>query len=349
MAGFETNKLWWLAAAGLGYAGYRVVQHLRLADLTGQVVAITGGSRGLGLLLAREFAKQGCRIALCARDERELREAEHDLRNRGAHVLTVVCDVQERGAVDGFITAAAQRFGRVDILVNNAGVIQVGPLDSMTEADFASALDIMFWAPLHATRAVLPQMRARRSGRIVNITSFGGFVSVPHLLPYNCAKFAAVGLSQGLRAELARDGIRVTTIVPWTMRVGSHLNAEFRGQADLEFAWFSLGASVPGLSVSAQRAARQIVAATRRGEAVRMIGAPAKLLTRLHGLFPGLTANVLGWLNRALPDMVGTPGTGARGRDVAPQLRSSLLHMLLRPGYRAAQRTRQFADASEVR
>lgn len=100
-------------------------------------------------------------------------------------------------------------------------------------------------------------MRARRRGRIVNITSIGGKVGMPHLLPYTCAKFATVGLSEGLRAELGREGIRVTTIVPGLMRTGSHLKAMFRGQHEQEFTWFSLGASLPLVSMGAERAARQ--------------------------------------------------------------------------------------------
>lgn len=86
--------------------------------------------------------------------------------------------------------------------------------------DFAAALDVMCWGMLYPTLAVLPQMRARHSGRMRNITSIGGMVSVPHLLPYICAKFVTVGLSEGLRAELGQAGMHVTTIVPGLMHTG---------------------------------------------------------------------------------------------------------------------------------
>ena len=109
-------------------------------------------------------------------------------------------------------------------MVNNAGMIQVGPLATTTKEDFVTALDVMFWGTLYPTLAVLPQMRARGRGHIVNITSIGDLVSVPHLLPYTCAKFAAVGLSEGLRAELGPVGIRVTTVVPGLMRTGSYFS-----------------------------------------------------------------------------------------------------------------------------
>jgi len=121
--------------------------------------------------------------------------------------------VTNQEQVCSVVDQVTQHFGRVDIVVNNAGIIQVGPMSTTTVEDFATALDVMFWGALYPTLAVLPQMRARRSGHIVNITSIGGMVSVPHLLPYTCAKFAAVGLSKGLRAELGQEGIHVTTVV----------------------------------------------------------------------------------------------------------------------------------------
>jgi short-subunit dehydrogenase len=231
----------------------------------------------------------------------------------------------------------------VDILVNNAGQIQVGPMPTATVQDFEDALGVMFWGSLYPTLAVLPQMRARRSGRIVNITSIGGKVSIPHLLPYTCAKFAAVGLSEGLRAELGREGISVTTIVPGLMRTGSHLNAVFRGQQEQEFTWFSLGASLPLVSMDAERAAQQIVRATQRGEAERILSLPANLLERFHGLFPGTTSNLLHVVNRLLPASNGTPTAGSmRGDEIQQGQRSGLLNALTRQGQRAAERFHQY-------
>ena len=99
------------------------------------------------------------------------------------------------------------------MLVNNAGVIQVGPIEVMTHEDFELAMKAHFWGPLNTILAVLPSMRQRRQGRIVNICSIGGKVSVPHLVPYSASKFALVGLSKGLRAELMKDGIMLQLFV----------------------------------------------------------------------------------------------------------------------------------------
>lgn len=275
----KTQKL--LLGAGLALAGREAWSRLHEADLSGQIVLITGGSRGLGLALARQFAAHGCRLALCARDPAELERARQDLTGQGADVLTVPCDVRDRADVGRLVADVTQHFGRIDVLVNTAGIIQVGPVANMSVEDFEAALQSDFWGTLYPTLAVLPQMRGRRGGRIVNITSIGGKVSVPHLLPYSCAKFAAVGLSEGLRAELARENISVTTIAPGLMRTGSFGQALFKGRHDQEYAWFSVGDNLPGLSLSAERAARQIVRAIRRGGAhPGPVGGPRVALPR---------------------------------------------------------------------
>jgi len=308
------------------------------ADLAGQTALITGGSRGLGLLLARQFADSGCRVAICARDDAELAQAKADLRERGADVYSVVCDVGDSDQVEACIAAVTQHYGAIDILVNNAGIIQSGPLQAMTIADFQAAMQSDFWGTLLPTLAVLPQMRQRRAGRIVNITSIGGKVSVPHLLPYSCAKFAAVGLSEGLRAEVARDGITVTTIVPGLLRTGSLLNADVKGQRDKEFTLFALADSLPFISMDAEQAAREIVTATRRGEAERVLSLPAQVMVRAHGLFPGSTATALGLVGRLLPSGAGADRLAERGGAVYRRLRSPLLDTLIGMSLSAARR-----------
>lgn len=305
-------------AATAALVAWRTSQRRRryLADLTGQVVLITGGSRGLGLLLAREFARHGCRIAICARDEAQLEKARADLEERGAEVFAHHCDVGDHAQVDELIRRTTDHFGPIDILVNNAGIIQVGPLETLEIEDFEDAMATIFWGPLYTTLAVLPGMRERRHGRIVNITSIGGRVAVPHLLPYDAAKFALRGLSEGLHAEVAGDDVVVTTILPGLMRTGSPVNALFKGQQAKEFTWFSLGDATPLTAMSAERAARRIVLATRRGETVATLSWQAKLLGLAHDLLPGTTVELLGLVNRALPDARTADGEARGGREL---------------------------------
>jgi NAD(P)-dependent dehydrogenase (short-subunit alcohol dehydrogenase family) len=290
------------AVSAAAVAGLRAVSRWgRELDLDHEVVFITGGSRGLGLALAEAFGRRGAQIAMCARTSDDLEDAQRHLAAAGIDAFAVACDVTQADQVASTVELVLERFGRVDVLVNNAGVLEVGPFETLDVEDFDDAMNTMFWGVLHPTLALLPSMRANGGGRIVNVTSIGGKVSFPHLLPYCAAKFAAVGLSEGLHAELARERIRVITIVPGFMRTGSHVNARFKGRPRAEYAWFSLGGTTPITSIDAQRAAGRIVAATVRGDSEVTLSPQAKLAARFVGLFPGLTAEILGVVNRLLP------------------------------------------------
>jgi NAD(P)-dependent dehydrogenase (short-subunit alcohol dehydrogenase family) len=250
----------WLAGASLAALAARAIaRRAGLMDLTGARVLITGGSRGLGLVLAREFSRHGARMAVCARDAEVLDRARAELEARGVPVLALPCDLTDRDQVSRMVSEIADRFGGIDVLVNNAGIIQVGPLDSMTLEDFEGAMAANFWSAVYTTLAVLPVMRRQGSGRIVNVASIGGKISVPHLLPYSASKFALVGFSEGLRAEMSREGIVVTTVCPGLMRTGSPRNVIFKGRHRAEYAWFAIADALPGLTMSAERAARKIV------------------------------------------------------------------------------------------
>ena len=311
-----------------------------MSDLSGRVALVTGSSRGLGFLLARELAREGCRVVICARDAAELERARDELARGGADVLAVPCDVSDRQQVEQLIEQTVQRYGSLDVLVNNAGIIQVGPVATMTVEDFEDALGVTFWAGVYATLAALPHLRSAR-GRVVNITSIGGKVSVPHLLPYSCAKFAAVGFSEGLTAELAREGIRVTTVVPGLMRTGSPLNAFFKGRAEREYVWFTIGDSVPGLSMNAERAARRIVAAAKRGRPEITLTLPAKLGARIHGVAPGTVTRLLGVVNRLLPTADATSQTAVRGAEAHRAVRGPVFDRLVGLTLGAARRLNQ--------
>jgi NAD(P)-dependent dehydrogenase (short-subunit alcohol dehydrogenase family) len=311
----KEKLLWAVAGAGALLAARAVVRKVNEYDLSGKTVLITGGSRGLGLVMARELAREGAQIAICARDVEELERARMDLVRRGARVLAVACDITDRAQVEKMVQEVREHFGRIDVLVNNAGIIEVGPMEVMTLEDYEEAMKTHFWGPLYATFSVLPEMRERGEGRIVNISSIGGKISVPHLLPYSASKFALVGFSEGLRAELKKDGIVVTTVCPGLMRTGSPRNATFKGQHRAEYAWFSISDSLPVSSMSAERAARQIISATKRGDAEIVLSIQAKAAVLFHGVFPGLTADLLGQINKLLPEPGGIWTARAKGKD----------------------------------
>jgi short-subunit dehydrogenase len=308
--------------------------------IRGDVAVVTGASRGLGFAIARELLGQGCRVVICARDEVELRKAAEELGRRG-EVIPVVCDVGKQEDVERLIATAMSYFGRVDILVNNAGIIEVGPAESMRLQDFRETMDIMFWGMVYASLAVLPAMKQRRRGSIVNITSIGGKMSVPHLLPYSAAKFAAVGFSEGLHAEMAKDGITVTTVVPGLMRTGSYRHAQFKGDLKREYGWFAVASSMPGLSMNAQRAARQVVRAMRRGKREVILSAPAKLGVRLHGLAPATVVALLALAARLLPRK--SAPRKVEGAEIEPHIHSRAFRaatVLGRRGGRALRENR---------
>ena len=309
------NRALLLAALGAGgYFAFRLLQPR--FDFCDKHIVITGGSRGLGLVLARRLLDSGARLSICSRDPKELARAAEELHQRGGQVVAVECDVTSQDRIREFLAVARARNGPVDVLINNAGIIRVGPLEEMRLNDYDESLRVHFWAAHFATSEVIPEMKARRSGRIINITSIGGKVAVPHLLPYTVGKFALVGYSNGLRSELMRHGIVVTTICPGLMRTGSHINAEFKGRHEEEYTWFATGGSLPGLSMNAESAARKILAAAARGDAEVVIGLPFKIAALAQTLAPNLLYAAFDAANRwILPQPGGIGSARARGRD----------------------------------
>ena len=222
-----------------------------------KIVLITGGSRGLGLVMARQICNEGGKVALLARDPEELEQAKANLGQRGGEALTIRCDLLDRAQIQSAVHQTIERFGRIDILINNAGIVEVGPLGHMAREDFERSMQLHFWAPYFMIMQVVPQMRANGGGRIVNISSIGGKIAVPHMAPYSASKFALTGFSDAIRAELARDKIFVTTVAPGMMGTGSQIHASFKGDTSAEYNWFESSTRLPFASMSAERAARK--------------------------------------------------------------------------------------------
>jgi len=335
-----------LAAGGVGIGGILVGRALlrrsRWFSFQGKTALVTGGSRGLGLVLARQLVDAGARVAICARTESQLLAAAQELRDRGGEVVAIPCDVRDRSQVQSMVEQVVFRWSGVDVLINNAGVIEVGPLDTMTLEDFHRSMETHCWGALHTVLAVLPGMRQRGWGRIVNIASLGGKRAVPHMLPYAASKFALVGLSNGLRTELARDGILVTTICPALMRTGSPRNATFKGQHRKEYAWFSISDSLPVVSLDATTAAWKILRACQQGDGEVILGGSGSLAVWLQTLAPNLMTEFLTLVNRVLPEMGGIGQRAARGYESESDLSPSWLTKL---GDQAAARNNELTAA----
>ena len=306
-------------AAGLTavLVGSRVARSRRAIDFGGRVVVVTGGSRGLGLVLARKLAARGARLVLLARNELELDRARRLLEEQyDAQVMAVRCDIRRKADVRAAVDRILDQWMTIDVLINNAGVIQAGPLEHMQHEDFENAMATHFWGPLHLMFEVVPAMRRRGFGRIVNISSVGGRVAMPHLAPYSASKFALTGLSDAVRAELGRYGILVTTVCPGLMRTGSPMNADFKGKHQAEYAWFAISDSLPGLSISAERAADQILSACAHGDPELTITLQARAASILNQIAPALTAGAAALAARLLPGPTGPEGDEPRrGRE----------------------------------
>ena len=301
-----------LAASGLALVGFIFSRWTRPTfAFAGKVVLITGGSKGLGLVLARQLCAQGARIVLLARDKAELRTARDELEQDGFDVMTVSCDLLKEEDIVAAVQEVVSHFGGLDVVINNAGSIEVGPFENMERDDFERAVNLHFWAPYYLITTAIPHLQRRNDARIVNIASIGGRVAVPHLAPYCASKFALVGLSDAFRAELARKHILVTTVTPGMMRTGSQRNARFKGDQRAEYAWFLFSTALPGGSIKAERAAAKIIAACRRGQPSLTFPFSARTLIVADALFPNITGQLMKKINALLPSSTGSTGNSA--------------------------------------
>ena len=288
-------------AIGAGWAAAAAARRARRIELRGRVVVITGGGRGLGFAIAREFLQRGCRLAICGRDGDVIARAVADLQRRGADVFGAACDASDPTQVQAFIVQVLERFGVIDVLVNNAGQCFVGPAVELRAEDAHEALRHIFWTQFHPTQAVLPHMRARRFGRIVNVTSIGGKMPTPHQAAYAIGKYAATGWSETLAVELPKDGVYVSTITPPPLRNGAPLHVNFNGRREQEFQWFTYGLTAPWISTSAERTARVVADAAAHGDAERAVSVISWLSARAQGLAPNLTRWAFSRVDRSLP------------------------------------------------
>jgi len=320
-------------AAGAALLSRRshVYDRERLRD---RVVVITGGSRGLGFALAEDLARGGARVTICGRDAATVERAQERLGEQGLIVDGVRCDVRDRADVEAMVAHVQAHSGPIEVLVNDAGVIEVGSVWDQSVDDFRESVETHVFGPLHTMRAVLPSMRARREGRIVNIASIGGLIGTPHLAPYSAGKFGLVGLSQAYAAELAHDGIAVTLVCPGLMRTGSPDHAIFKGRTRAEYAWFAIAASNPLLTSSTRHAVVRIVHAIAHRESFVTITPLARIAPIVNALAPNTTNRILAVIARLLPPPADDQTTRREGEQSHSALAPSILTALDRSAQR---------------
>ncbi len=187
--------------------------------LTGRVVLVTGGSRGLGKAMATAMAAEGARVAICARDEGSLALAAEEISGIGATVLPVVADVTSAEDRGRLIAEVGDRLGSVEVLVNNVGGNRRGAICDTTDEDWQAIIDLNLMSHMQLARSVVPAMRERGRGVILFTTSiYGREYGGPGMSIYHTTKAAVIGLAKALALELAPDGIRVNSIAPGSIR-----------------------------------------------------------------------------------------------------------------------------------
>lgn len=246
-------------------------------ELNGKIAAITGASSGIGRATAIALARKGCSVVLAARRRDELEATASTCRQLGVRAEGIVTDVSDSRSCFRFIEQAIADFGSVDLLVNNAGFAIFDPIVSVRDEDMQAMMQTNFFGAVHCTQAVLPHMLEKGSGAIVNVASIVGLMGYSRMGLYASTKFAMVGFSESLRAEVASRGVRVSMICPGTTETEFFRIAE-RGKMP--------GAARLILGIKPERVADAIVRAAERGSYRKIVPFTAHLYIRFKELFP---------------------------------------------------------------
>jgi len=203
--------------------------------LAGKVAIVTGGSEGLGRACAERLAREGARVAICARRKEVLERAAAGIRAAGGEVLAQPCDVTRADAVEAFVAAVVAAFGGVDILVNNAGTSAAAGFEQVDDDAWRRDIELKLMAAIRFCRLVIPHMKRRGGGRIVNVTTVGGKAPAPRALPTSVTRAAGINLTKSLASEYAANGILVNTVclglvksAQWERRAGGDVEAYYK-------------------------------------------------------------------------------------------------------------------------
>jgi 3-oxoacyl-[acyl-carrier protein] reductase len=211
--------------------------------LTGKVAIISGGSEGLGRATAEKLAGEGVRVAICARRKEPLERAADEVRRAtGGDVLAQVADVTRAEDVEAFVTAVVARFGGIDILVNNAGTSAAAAFEAVDDATWHVDFELKVMAAVRFCRLVIPHMKKRGGGRIVNVTTVGGKAPAARALPTSVTRAAGINLTKSLANEYAADRILVNTVC---LGLAKSAQLARRAKGDLDAFWAEVGKRVP--------------------------------------------------------------------------------------------------------
>lgn len=264
-----------------------------MAGLKNQVRAIiTGASTGIGRAVAVQMAKEfKARLVLNARGQADLEAAAELVRKAGGEAVCVVGDVAEKGVAANLIETCKERFGGVDVLVNNAGLARSGPMSKLTVEDWRYVFEVNFFASLEMVYGVLPEFLKQGAGKIVNVASVAGKVSLPGSVCYASSKFAMTGLSEGMAAEYAGK-VDVLTVCPGWVRTDFFRRNKLAedpsiiAEENTMRGWMMRNI----LSISSEQAANDIVSAMNKGGSHEIVlTAPGIMVERMAALFPNLT------------------------------------------------------------
>ncbi len=229
-------------------------------------VLITGGAAGIGLCLAREFAKAGSRLVITDINEVALEKAKSELSAMGVSVMARRVDVADKQQVDELVVAVHKELGGMDVLVNNAGIGHSGELIETSLDTWRKLIDVNFFGPLHHVYGFLPDMISSGSGRIVNVSSGQAFFRMPTWGAYACVKLALGAFSEILGHEIRKFGVGVTTVYPFMVDTGFY--SEIEGETWLQKLSMKL---VPYYSMKPEKVARIIFKAVRDGKSLELI------------------------------------------------------------------------------
>jgi short-subunit dehydrogenase len=254
-----------------------------MVDFGGKIAIVTGASSGIGLAVSRALCEQGARVVLVSRTAAKLDAAVAGLEARGFQVEGMAADVSKRDAIEQVVAHTVKTYGRVDYMLNNAGVSVFGEARDLLPGDWEAVVDVNLWGTVHGTNAVYPVMIRQGFGHIVNVASLAGLVPTPAVVAYSATKHAIVGLSEALRYEAARYGVRVSVVCPAAVQTPIVDTTPYRSLDKQK-----LLASVPGQPAGVDSFVADMLKGVRQNQAIIAPGF-AGVAWRLHRYLPSLS------------------------------------------------------------